>query len=174
MLPVGTRVDWNRYEQLIYKRFGVNAVTFDKNGCRITAGAFLWANDLCKLIKTNLNAKKLICDAVQQQMIHESQAIKRYVTNECSAGIYRRLFPIIRDHEIEGFFSVCGRPFSSSQLMYVEYIHEITGMEPEKIKKLISTVIPISPRTIKEMTCFITSEVFPKGFYWSPQKLHDQ
>ena len=160
MLPVGARIDWSRFEKLIHERFGVNAVTLDKNGRRITEGPVLWANGLCELIKNNPNAKKIICDALQQHLIREAQAKRRYVTGECSAGIYRRLFPIIQGCEIDGFVSVCGRPFSTCRLMYVDYIHKATGAERERIEKLISTVIPIGPRSIKEMTCFVTSEAF--------------
>jgi hypothetical protein len=158
ILPIGARIDWSQLEQSIHERFDVNAVALDKTGNRKTTGAFLLANDLCKLIKSNLNAKKRICDALQRHMINEARALKKYITEECMAGIYRRLLPIIHDNEILGFISVCGRPFSTSRLIYADSIHEMTGVEREKIDELISTLKPIGPRVIKEMTCFIVDE----------------
>ena len=160
MLPLGARIDWERFERLIHERFGVNAVALDKNGNRKTEGDILWANGLCELIKTNPQARKAICEALQSQMISKAEAIKRYVSGECLAGIYRRLVPIIQGCKIEGFISVCGRPFYSRQLMYPDYIHKTTGEEREKVNRLISTVTPIGPRSIKEMTTFITSQSF--------------
>jgi ligand-binding sensor protein len=163
MLPIGARIDWSQFEQSIHERFDVNAVALDKNGNRKTAGAFLLANDLCKLIKNNLNAKKRICDALQRQMINEARVLKRYITQECLAGIYRRLLPIIRDNEIVGYVSVCGRPLSTRPLIYADYIHEITGVDRKKIDKSISTLNPIGPRAIKKMTHFIIDEAFQAG-----------
>jgi hypothetical protein len=160
MLAPDERIDWDRFEQLIQDRFQVNAVAYDNYGRRRT-GNRLWANGLCELIKTHPKAKTLICDALQQSMIRKARATRQYVTDECTAGIYRRLFPILQDLHLNGFFGVCGRPFSTRRLMFPEYIHKITGALNTEIEDLISSVKPISPRRIREMTDFIIEEGFP-------------
>jgi hypothetical protein len=164
MLAADESIDWNRFEHLVHDRFQVNAVAFDGYGRRRTSNR-LWANGLCELIKTHPNARKLICDALQQAMIREARATRQYVTDECAAGIYRRLFPILQDLQLQGFFGVCGRPFSTRSLMYSEYIHKTTGALNAKIEDLITMVEPISPRRIKEMTDFIIEEALPSCTY---------
>jgi hypothetical protein len=157
MLASDARIDWNRFERLIHDRFNVNAVAYDGNGRRRTSNT-LWTNGLCALIKRHPNARQLICDALLRSMIHEARAVRQYVTDECAAGIYRRLFPILQDLELEGFFGVCGRPFSNRKLMYADYVQKATGVQNAVIEDLISTVEPISPRQIREMTEFIIEE----------------
>jgi len=157
MLPAGIRIDWGQLERSIHDRFGVNAIALDKAGGRRTAGAVLWANGLCELIKTDAIANEKICEILKRQMMQKARAIRAYVTQECAAGIYRRLFPVIKGDDIQGYVSVCGRPFSTRQLIYADYIHETTGADREKVERLISTLIPIDPRSIQKMTAFITS-----------------
>lgn len=158
ILPVGARMNWERFEQSIHERFNVNAVTLDGNGNRRSTGVLLLGNGLCRLIKLDLKAKKRICDTLQQKMMKEVLALKRYVTDECLAGIFRRLLPIIREDRIEGYVSLCGRPFSTGRLIYIDYIHHTLDIEREEIESLVSTLRPIGPRKIKEMTRFIVEE----------------
>ena len=160
MLDPEERIDWDRFEHLVQDRFKVNAVAYDSYGRRRTTNR-LWANGLCRLIKTHPKARTLICDALQQSMIRTARATRQYVTDECAAGIYRRLFPILQNLHLNGFFGVCGRPFSTRRLMYSEYIHILTGALNVEINDLISTVEPISPRCIREMTDFIIEEGLP-------------
>ena len=160
MLASDDIVDWDRFEQMIHGRFQVNATAYDGYGRRRTTSR-LWANGLCRLIKSHLKARKLICDTLQQAMISRARVTRRYVTDECSAGIYRRLFPILRDLRVNGFLGICGRPFSTRRLMYPDYIHKITGVGNAEIENLISGVAPISPKKILEMTDFIIEEGLP-------------
>ena len=160
MLDPEERIDWGRFEHLVQDRFHVNAVAYDSCGRRRTVNSS-WANGLCRLIKRHPKARMLICDALQQSMIRTARATRQYVTDECAAGIYRRLFPILQHIHLDGFFGVCGRPFSTRRLMYSEYINRITGVLNEDIDDLISTLEPISPRCIREMTDFIIEEGLP-------------
>lgn len=150
-------VDWDRLEHLIHDRFEVNAVTFNRFGSRRTMNQ-LWANQLCELIKSHLDASRKICDKLQTFMLKSIWKKKRYVTGECDAGLYRRLFPVVQEKEIEGFIGVCGRPFSTRQLIYPEYICKLTGCSLKKLNEMIGSLKPIGPRHIKEMTSYIMDE----------------
>jgi ligand-binding sensor protein len=152
-----SKIDWEGLEHSLHEQFGVNAVTLKKNGYRITAGDILLANNICALIKRNPKGASIICDTIKEYLIHEAQSRRRYTTEECAAGIYRIVVPVIRINEIEGFVSVCGRPFSNTDRIYTYYIHKTIDEDEEKIKDLLASLNPIGSCTIKEIKHFITS-----------------
>ena len=158
-LQKNTKVDWEGLEHSLHEHFGVNAVTLKKNGQRITAGDLSWANDLCALIKKNPTGSSKICDTLKMYLIHEAQERRRYAKEECAAGIFRIVVPIIRINQIEGFISVCGRPSTNADRIYTFYIHKTIDEDEEKIKDLLASLAPIGPRTIKEMKRFITGYI---------------
>ena len=90
-------------------------------------------------------------------MMHEARVKKRYVTEECAAGMYRIVVPVIKDDEIEGFVSACGRPFISADRVYTHYIHKTIDETEKEILKLLSTLDPINPHIIKDIINYITS-----------------
>ena len=157
VLGKGKKIDWDVFEKSLHRIFGVNAVTYDKTGARKTSGDIEIANGICDLIKKHLKGASQICATVQNFMMHESRLKKRYVTEECAAGMYRIMVPVIKDDEVEGFVSACGRPFISSDRIYTHYIHNAIDEEEAKILKLLSTLDPINPRTIKTIIRYITS-----------------
>lgn len=159
VLQKNIEIDWNDFEESLHDHFGVNAVTLKKNGARRSAGDILWANGLCALIKTNPKGASKICDTIQKHLIYEAEARRRYATDECAAGIFKIVVPIIQKDEIEGFVSVCGRPFLNTDRIYTYYIHKTIDADEEKIEKLLPSLNPIDPRTIKEMKHFITTYV---------------
>jgi ligand-binding sensor protein len=157
VLGKGKKIDWDVFEKSLHRMFGINAVAYDKTGARKTSGDIEIANDICDLIKKHLRGASQICAAVQDFMMHEARLKKRYITEECAAGMYRIMVPVIKDDEIEGFVSACGRPFISSDRIYTHYIHNTIDEEEAKILKLLSTLDPINPRTIKNIIRYITS-----------------
>ena len=156
-LGKGKKIDWDVFEKSLHQQFGVNAVTYDKAGVRKTSGDIEIANGICDLIKKHLRGASQICEAVKNFMMHEARVKKRYVTEECAAGMYRIIVPVTKDDEIEGFVSTCGRPFISSEYIYTHYIHNVVDEAEAKILKLLSTLDPINPRTIKNIIHYITS-----------------
>ncbi len=85
--------------------------------------------------------------------------LARYNVIKRAAGIFKIVVPIIQKDEIEGFVSVCGRPFLNTDRIYTYYIHKTIDADEEKIEKLLPSLNPIDPRTIKEMKHFITTYV---------------
>jgi ligand-binding sensor protein len=158
-LQKNTKFEWEGLEHSLHEHFGVNAVTFEKDGHRMTAGDIPWANDICALIKMNPKASSKICDTLKMYLLHEAAVKRKTVTGECDAGIYRIVVPIIRLGEIEGFVSACGRPFSNAERIYTYYLHETLDEDEEKIKDLLTSLVPIGPRKIMEMKQFITGYV---------------
>ena len=151
VLREGTQVDWAGLEHLLHERFGVNAVTLQKNGARRTQGEVLLANEICRLIKQNLKAQEKICESLKQRLLNEAGVRKRYATDECDAGMYRVVVPILMVGDIEGFVSVCGRPFLSADRIYTDYISRTTEADESRIQSLLPNLHPITPRDLKEI-----------------------
>ncbi len=156
-LCTGTEIDWNFFEETLHRKFNVNAVTFDKDGARKTLGGVKWANSLCRMIKENPTGASQICAVAQNNMSREAGLKRECITEECDAGMYKIVVPIIKDDEIDGYISACGRPFSTIGRIDSFYIHKVTGMDEKEIKKLLSTVHPIDPRIISEIKEYVTS-----------------
>jgi len=156
VLKVNAQMDWAAFERSVHDRFGVNTVVLQKNGDRCTAEAILWANEICERIKRHKKGSDRICDTLRRYLMHEAEVNKRFTAGECAAGMYRMIAPVIRNDEIEGFVSLCGRPFLSVDRIYTDYIHRTIDTGEEIIKELLFSLKPIGPRTIKEMKRFIT------------------
>lgn len=152
-----TAIDWALFENALHAKFGVNAVTFKKDGARRTSTQIDLANDICRLIKQHPNGARCICDLIQRYMNQCARIKKRYVTEECDAGMYKIVVPVIQEDEITGFISTCGRPFVSTDRIYTHYIHKTILEDEAKIENLLPSLDPIGPRTIKEMISYITS-----------------
>jgi ligand-binding sensor protein len=157
VLGHGAQIDWAHFENSLHQKFGVNAVTYDQDGDRITSGDIDIANDICHLIKTHLKGARRICATIQSFMNHKARANKRYVTEECLAGMYKIVVPVLRDDSVQGFVSTCGRPFISPERVYTNYIHHTIDKDEADIIALLSTLDPIDPRTIKAIIGYITS-----------------
>lgn len=150
-------VDWYDFEHTLWERFGVNAVVFQPDGDRRTSGNVLLANDLCALIKKNQEAEQKICNNLKKRLMHKVRVCRKYAANECAAGMYRIMLPVIRNSEIEGYVSVCGRPFTNSNRIYTDYIQRVTGVDRETIQGFIPTLCPLGPQAVKEIKQFVTA-----------------
>ena len=155
------RMDWHHFEQSLYDRFTVNAVTLSKEGKRKTVGNVPWANDLCALIKTNPNGAERICKKVLEVLMYAARTQKALMTGEFSAGMNKWVLPIIQDDEIDGYVNICGRPFCNAERIYTEYISKTIDVDMETILKLLPCLNPIKPRTLKEMRQFIAGYARP-------------
>jgi len=156
VLPAHSHIDWDHFEKALYDGFGVNAVTYQGDGRRRTARHVHAVNDICRLIKQTPLSAEHICAILQRYLSQEARAKRRYVTEECAAGMVKIVVPIISDDRVEGFVSACGRPFMSTDRVYTQYISETTDQDKAKIEKLLLTLNPIGHHTIKEMIAFIT------------------
>jgi len=149
-------VDWCLFEKLLYSHFGVNAVTFEKNGDRRTSGALPWANQLCALIKQNPQGAAKICDRLLNQLIQSVRNSQASAMEACAAGMNKIVFPIIQNCELCGFVNICGRPFGNTDCIYTNYIQETIGVDAQTIAGLMPSLNPIGPRTIKEIRHFVS------------------
>jgi ligand-binding sensor protein len=157
VLPKNTQIDWGNFEKALWKKFGVNAVAYTSDGHRRTRGDINLVNGICYRIKKNPAGARRICDDVLGYMNHEARAKKRYITEECDAGMYKIVVPVIQEDELEGFVSTCGRPYVNSDRIYIDYIHETIDVDRAEIEQLLASLEPIRPRTVKAMIAFIAS-----------------
>jgi ligand-binding sensor protein len=150
-------IDWYHFEQSLYDRFAVNAVTLSRDGTRKASGDVRWANELCALIKTHPNGADKICNRLLKILLQAAQSQKKFVSGECAAGMNKWVLPIIQDDVIDGFVNICGRPFCNADRIYTDYISKTIELDVETIEKLLPCLKPIDPRTLKEMNRFIKS-----------------
>ncbi len=150
-------VDWALLEKTLHELFGVNARAAAKDGRRKTDLDLDASNGICDLIRRHPKGRCRICDLVQKIMSHEAQIRKRYVTEECAAGMYKIVVPVLEEDVLEGFVTVCGRPFINADRVYTHYIHETVDEDEEDIKRLLPTLTPLNPRIVRDIVHFITS-----------------
>jgi len=157
ILKEGTLVDWTRFENSVYDRFGVNTVILDRQGQRRTKTDMQWANGLCALIKTDLTGASRICNRLLIRLMGQCRANKASAIDECAAGMNKYVLPIIENDRIDGFVNICGRPLLNTDRIYTDYIGKTICLKTETIRKLLATIKPIDPRTVKEMKRYITA-----------------
>jgi ligand-binding sensor protein len=157
VLGHGTEIDWALFEKTLHRKFGVNAVSYDKDGDRRTSVEVDTANDICHLIRNHLKGARQICAAIQSFMNHKARVNKRYVTEECLAGMYKIVVPVLQDDHIQGFVSTCGRPFISPERVYTNFIHHTIDAAEAEIIALLASLDPIDPRTVRDIVGYITS-----------------
>ncbi len=159
VLDTNSEVDWISFEKSLGRRFGVNAVSFDKYGNRRTPDDGEAANDICRLIRSDAGGLELICGKIQRIMNRRAQVRNAGVAEECLAGMFKIVVPIRVADVVEGFVSVCGRPYYTSDRIYTEAIARIIGEDEARIRCLLATLVPIDARTLKAVSRYITDAV---------------
>jgi ligand-binding sensor protein len=159
VLDENADVDWVSFERSLAGRFGVNAVTFRGDGRRRTPDDGAAANDICRLIRGDAGGFEVICGKVQRIMNRSARIRRRGVTEECLAGMFKIVVPVLVADTVDGFVSVCGRPYYSSDRIYTEAIARIIGEDEERIRCLLATLVPIDARTIKAIGRHIADPV---------------
>ena len=147
--------DWVFFEKSLAERFGVNAVTFRGDGRRRTPDDGASANDICRMIRGDAGGFEAICGKVQRIMSRAAQIRKRGVAEECLAGMYKIVVPVLVAETVDGFVSVCGRPFFSHNRVFTASVARLIGEEEETLRRLMAELVPIDARTIKAVKLFI-------------------
>ncbi|MFH1985975.1 MAG: PocR ligand-binding domain-containing protein [Pseudomonadota bacterium] len=159
VLDENSDVDWISFERSLAGRFGVNAVTFRGDGGRRTPDDGAAANDICRLIRSDAVGFEMICGKVQRIMNQSARIKKRGVAEECLAGMFKIVFPVMVADAVDGFVSVCGRPYYSLDRIYTEAIARTIGEDEARIRGLLATLVPIDARTIKAISRHIAAPV---------------
>jgi ligand-binding sensor protein len=159
VLDSSTEVDWIAFEKSLARRFGVNAVSFDKYGDRRTPDDGAAANDICRLIRSDASGFELICGRIQRNLNQRVRDRTTGAAEECLAGMFKIAVPILVGDTLDGFVSVCGRPYYSSDRIYTEAIARIIGEDEARIRCLLATLVPIDARTLKAISRHITDAV---------------
>ena len=157
MLRKGAQIDWAGIERKLYNQYVVNAVTYNRDGARRTTGTTPLVNEICRLIKKHPKGVTQICQDIEKFLEHPAKIRIRWVTEECAAGMYKIVVPVVQADAIEGFISTCGRPFLNTERIYIQLIHETIEMDEAEISRLLATLDPIGPRTINAIIYDITS-----------------
>jgi ligand-binding sensor protein len=148
---------WKELEKEFAARSGLTAVAFDAGNGRLT-DATIWANELCPVIKGNPDSANQICSVAQQNMAAICKKTGRPVLEECDAGMFKLLVPIIVDGEFAGTMGGCGRLLVDGELE-VDYIAEATGKPPEEIERLGSSVVTLSQEDAEALVQFLTERI---------------
>jgi len=155
ILPDNKHIDWHQFEQSLYDRFAVNAVTLTRSGNRKTSEDVALANELCTLIKTHPRGADRICNKLLNILLHAARTKRDFVAGECGAGMNKWIVPIVQEDRLDGFVNICGRPFCNVDRIYTEYISSTVDVDVETIERMLPCLKPIDPRTLKEMKRYI-------------------
>ena len=157
LLQKDADIDWHILERTLHQQYHVHAVTYHKDGSRLTHGEISWANSLCASIKASPTGSEKVWSLTQRRMCCDAGKRECCVREECPAGMLKIVVPIMIENNVEGFVCLGGRPFVSINRIYTDTIQCIIGMDKEEIQKQLVAIRPIDYRTIKEIMTYITS-----------------
>lgn len=152
-----TSVDWGAFEKSLVRRFGVNAVSLNADGSRRTPEPGGAVNGICRLIRSDAGGLEKICSKFQRRLNRAAAHRKTGVVGECPAGMIKIVVPVLVDDRVEGFVSVCGRPYYSQDRIYTDAVARILGEDEARIRLLLSTLAPIDAKTMKAISRHLSS-----------------
>lgn len=144
---------WKELEKEFATRSGLTAAAFDAENGRVT-DATVWANELCPVIKGNPASANQICSIAQQNMAAICRKTGRPLLEECDAGMFKLMVPIIAGGEFVGTMGGCGRLLADGELE-VDYIAEATGKPPREIERLGSSVATLTQDEAEALAHFL-------------------
>jgi ligand-binding sensor protein len=148
---------WVALEEEIVRRSGLDANVFNVEGIRISTFKS-WANRLCPAIKATDKGQSFICAVAHMNVAAMARQQKRWVLEECDAGLIKLVVPIFVKGEFVGAVGACGCLLDEGEVdSYM--IYRTSGIEEETIESLSEDICRFSLGKAEELAAFITSEV---------------
>ena len=98
---------WENIENGLFELFNLQGSVFNTDGIRITKTKN-WSNRLCPVIKSLDKGQSFICAVAHMNMANQAKQTKKYVIEECDAGLLKLLVPIFFKDEYLGVIGGCG------------------------------------------------------------------
>jgi len=148
---------WIELEKKIVEKYGIQSVTFDAEGARIT-DYVKWSNRICPVIKSSEKGGPFICAVAHMNMAAQAQKTRKPVVQECDAGILKIVVPIFVNDEFVGTAGGCGRLPADGKLDTF-MINKTIGIDEKKIEGLIDDIGSMTAESAQECAAFVENEL---------------
>lgn len=148
---------WLQAARTIFKKFGLNPVVADANGCTVTRDGD-WCNDLCRAIRGNDSARNMVCVGAREHCARLLRETRKPVIEQCDAGMMQVVVPVMVGNEFRGCFGGCGKVCEGGEVDEF-MIRKSTGLTEEDIDRRATTVTAISWSEADEIVEFLEEQV---------------
>jgi ligand-binding sensor protein len=149
---------WAALEEETYRKSGMHASAFNKEGIRIAGAIKNWANRLCPAIKATDKGQSFICAPAHMNMAAIAQRTRKPVAEEGDAGLLKIVIPIFVKDEFIGSFSACGL-LREGEEIDTFMVHKTTDMEQDRIAELSNGIKTMTQDRVEEITAFMKQKV---------------
>ena len=138
---------WENIENGLFELYNLQGSVFNTDGIRITKTKN-WSNRLCPVIKSLDKGQSFICAVAHMNMANQAKQTKKYVIEECDAGLLKLLVPIFFKDEYLGVIGGCGLLAEDGEIDTFA-INKLIDMDDDKIGFLSSDI----PLITNEKAC---------------------
>ncbi|MBW1649686.1 MAG: PocR ligand-binding domain-containing protein [Deltaproteobacteria bacterium] len=148
---------WIELEKDIYNRSKLSASVFNTEGIRIT-DYFKWPNKICPAIKATDKGKSFICATAHMNLANIAKNTKKFVIEECDAGLVKLIVPIFVQNKFIGSVGACGLILEDGEVDTFA-INMITEIEEKKAEELSAGIASISKKNLEELAQYIKARL---------------
>jgi len=133
---------WSEIEQGLFEKYNLQGSVFNTEGIRITKSKD-WSNRLCPVIKSIEKGQSFICAVAHMNMANQAMQSKKYVIDDCDAGLLKLVVPIFFKNEYLGVIGGCGLLMDGGEVDSFA-IHKIVDIDEAKVNTLSLNIPTIS------------------------------
>jgi ligand-binding sensor protein len=148
---------WVELEKEIHRRSGLNSNVFDVNGIRISDFQ-KWPNNLCPAIKATDKGQSFICAVAHMNIAAQAKQTGEAVIEECDAGLFKVVYPIILKGEFIGAVGGCGLLLDDGE-PDTFFINKVTDIKEEKLDELSAGIERRSRAEMEKLASFMKDEI---------------
>lgn len=148
---------WKAFEKEIFDRSGLYGSVFNTDGIRIT-DFVQWSNQLCPTVKANDKGQAFICAVAHMNLAGETKQTRKYVVEECDAGIVKLVVPIFFGDDFIGAVGACGLRLDEGEVDTF-LINKITDIDEDELERLSEGIGAISTEAARDLAEFIQDYV---------------
>ena len=125
---------WAKLEDDIFERSGLNSAVYDVDGIRINS-TLRFPNRLCPEIKSNPKGQSFICATAHMNLANMARQSGDAVIEECDAGLFKLVVPIIVDGTFLGAAGGCGTLLDDGEVDAF-LVNKTTDIAEEQVEAL--------------------------------------
>ena len=157
LIDIAPAESWEMLEEEIKKRSGLDTSVFNVEGYRLTECKH-WANKLCPEIKATDKGQSFICAPAHMNIATQAMRTRKYVIEECDAGLVKLVVPIFVDDEFVGAIGACGFLLDDGEVDAF-LVHKMTDIAEARVERLSEGIPSISTAKAESLSKFITVQI---------------
>ncbi len=148
---------WVELEKEIHKRSGLDSNVFDTNGIRISDFKE-WVNRLCPVVKDSDKGQSFICAVAHMNIAAISMNTKKFVVEECDAGLLKLVVPIFVKDEFVGAVGACGLLLDDGEVDSF-MVNKTIELDEDEIERLSDDIGSITTEEAENLGNFIAERI---------------